>query len=79
MRPALAEEPPIKEWLRWPMIHHAFQVSLVLSLLSLASSFAAEPFRSPADRVATVTVTPGCVAFWDFAQREPSAPRRSTR
>ena len=31
-----------------------------------------------ADRVATVTGTPGCVAFWDFVQREPDRARRFT-
>jgi len=31
-----------------------------------------------ADRVATVTNTPGCVAFWDFVQREPAGAHRFT-
>ncbi len=39
---------------------------------------AAEPARAYADRVATVTGTPGCVAFWDFVKREPSAAHRFT-
>jgi hypothetical protein len=31
-----------------------------------------------ADRVAAVTQTPGCVAFWDFVKREPEGQRRFT-
>ncbi len=33
---------------------------------------------SDADRVATVTKTPGCVAFWDFVQREANGLHRFT-
>ena len=47
-------------------------------ILALPSTFAAEPARAPADRVAAVTGTPGCVAFWDFVQREPAGARRFT-
>lgn len=36
------------------------------------------PAATPTDRVATVTHTPGCVAFWDFVQREPTGARRFT-
>ena len=32
----------------------------------------------PADRIASVTGTPGCVAFWDFVQREPAGAQRFT-
>jgi hypothetical protein len=31
---------------------------------------------APASRVAAVTGTPGCVAFWDFVAREPGGSRR---
>jgi hypothetical protein len=41
----------------------------------IAATLAASP---AADRVATVTGTPGCVAFWDFVQREPAGARRFT-
>ena len=41
----------------------------------IAATLAASP---AADRVATVTGTPGCVAFWDFVQREPDGARRFT-
>jgi len=37
---------------------------------------AAEARTEHTHRVATVTGTPGCVAFWDFVQREPGGARR---
>ncbi|MEI6464718.1 MAG: hypothetical protein WCQ89_08330, partial [Verrucomicrobiota bacterium] len=45
------------------------------SLILASPLFAAVPY---ADRVATVTRTPGCVAFWDFVQREPGGAHRFT-
>lgn len=54
-----------------------FASGLAVPALFLASTaLAAEPVRPYADRVATVTATPGCVAFWDFVQREPAGARR---
>jgi len=52
--------------------------SLAIACASFTASalFAAEPALSPADRVATVTATPGCVAFWDFVQRESTSQHR---
>ena len=41
----------------------------------IAATLAASP---AADRVKAVTGTPGCVAFWDFVQREPDGARRFT-
>ena len=41
----------------------------------IASPLTATPV---ADRVNTITATPGCVAFWDFVQREPDGARRFT-
>ncbi len=41
----------------------------------IASTLAASPAT---DRVNAVTATPGCVAFWDFVQREPDGARRFT-
>lgn len=35
-------------------------------------------FAEPAGRVAVVTGTPGCVAFWDFVKMEPGGARRFT-
>jgi hypothetical protein len=45
--------------------------SRTLLLFLTASLQAAEP-------VATVTSTPGLVAFWDFAKREPGGQKRFT-
>ena len=45
------------------------------SLILASPLIAAVPY---ADRVATVTRTPGCVAFWDFVQREPGGAHRFT-
>ena len=39
----------------------------------LAATLTATPV---AERIATVTTTPGCVAFWDFVQRETTDARR---
>jgi hypothetical protein len=50
----------------------------LLALPCIAALPAAEPARAYADRVATVTGTPGCVAFWDFVKREPTAAHRFT-
>ncbi|MBL9195353.1 MAG: hypothetical protein JNJ82_23545 [Opitutaceae bacterium] len=44
----------------------------------LPASSGAEPAVSRAHRVALVTGTPGCVAFWDFVKREPQGARRFT-
>ena len=44
----------------------------------LPASSGAEPAGSRAHRVAIVTGTPGCVAFWDFVKREPQGARRFT-
>ncbi len=43
-----------------------------------AAAHGAESSARHADRVAAVTGTPGCVAFWDFVQREPAGARRFT-
>lgn len=51
---------------------------LLCAIFAATASLAAEPGRSPAGRVATVTGTPGCVAFWDFVKREPNGERRFT-
>jgi hypothetical protein len=48
---------------------------LVLLLAVVGRITAAETHAS---RVATVTNTPGCVAFWDFVTREPDGARRFT-
>ena len=48
-----------------------------LSLLLVGASAASAAETRP-DRVAAVTGTPGCVAFWDFLQREPDGARRFT-
>ncbi len=48
----------------------------ICTTLAAAATFAAEPARDYSNRVTTVTGTPGCVAFWDFVQREPAAPHR---
>jgi hypothetical protein len=49
-------------------------IATVLSLVAVGVH-AAGP---NADRVAAVTQTPGCVAFWDFVKREPEGQRRFT-
>ena len=53
-------------------------LSLLCAILAATASFAAEPARSYAGRVAAVTGTPGCVALWDFVKREPAGERRFT-
>ena len=55
-----------------------FHLGIAYIILALPGAFAAEPTRNYADRVATVTNTPGCVAFWDFVQREPAGANRFT-
>jgi hypothetical protein len=34
--------------------------------------------ETPADRIAAVMNTPGCVAFWDFVKCEPAGAHRFT-
>ena len=51
---------------------------LLCATLAAVATSAAEPARPYSDRVATVTNTPGCVAFWDFVQREPAGAHRFT-
>lgn len=46
--------------------------------LATVATFAAEPARPYADRIAAVSGTPGCVAFWDFVQRESAGAHRFT-
>lgn len=53
----------------------------ILRLLAIATTVghagAAESrTATQVQRVATVTHTPGLVAFWDFVKREPDGPRR---
>ena len=50
----------------------------ICATLAAVATSAAEPARPYSDRVATVTNTPGCVAFWDFVQREPAGAHRFT-
>jgi len=57
---------------------HRLRALIALPLLGSAFAAAAAPARSSAERVAAVTGTPGCVAFWDFVQREPAGARRFT-
>ena len=45
----------------------------LLIFACLAVTLTAKPV---AERIATVTTTPGCVAFWDFVQRETTDARR---
>lgn len=49
-----------------------------LALVAAATIPTAHAAETPADRVATVMNTPGCVAFWDFVKREPDGARRFT-
>jgi hypothetical protein len=49
--------------------------SLLFILILVAAANAAD---TPPERVAIVTGTPGCVAFWDFVKREPDGWRRFT-
>jgi hypothetical protein len=49
-----------------------------LLALALAPAVAADSAAPYAARVAAVTGTPGCVAFWDFVQRESGGDRRFT-
>ena len=48
---------------------------IALILVILTAAHAAEP---AAERVATVTGTPGLVAFWDFVKREADGAHRFT-
>ncbi len=52
------------------------KVNLILTLATALS--VAHAADTNADRVATVTNTPGCVAFWDFVKREPDGAHRFT-
>ena len=59
--------------------HRAPLIALPLLCATLAvATLAAEPDRDYPTRVGTVTNTPGCVAFWDFVQREPAGAHRFT-
>jgi hypothetical protein len=56
---------------------------IIVSTLAVISqaAFAAVPQTMPfpyEQRVAVVTRTPGCVAFWDFVKREPAGEHRFT-
>ena len=51
-------------------------LSAACATFTAAVTLAAEPARDYSSRVATVTGTPGCVAFWDFVQREPAGAHR---
>ena len=52
---------------------------LVIFLLALSGFTAFGAENDPSiRRVAVVTRTPGCVAFWDFVKREPGGARRFT-
>jgi hypothetical protein len=46
--------------------------SLLITLIAISTASGDET----KDRVALVTATPGCVAFWDFVKREPEGERR---
>ncbi len=50
----------------------------VLCSLLTASSWPVLAVDTYRDRVASVMATPGCVAFWDFVQREPTGAHRFT-
>jgi hypothetical protein len=50
----------------------------IVMLTLLPASFGEEQSRPGSDRVATVTSTSGCVAFWDFVKREPNGAHRFT-
>ena len=47
-----------------------------LYILTLILAISAQ--ASDTDRIASVTNTPGCVAFWDFVKREPDGAHRFT-
>jgi hypothetical protein len=47
----------------------------LVARLSLTSLLLAYPLLA-AEPVSTVTSTPGLVAFWDFAKREPDGQKR---
>ncbi len=62
--------------LRYEWRQHAMKPLLpVLLTVALSAAHAADP---TAERVASVTKTPGLVAFWDFVQREPGGAQRFT-
>jgi hypothetical protein len=46
--------------------------------VAFSSAFAAAPAHTYSERIVAVTGTPGCVAFWDFVQREPDGAHRFT-
>ena len=50
---------------------------ILLKLLPLVT-FGVHADDINANRVAAVTQTPGCVAFWDFVKREPGGAHRFT-
>ena len=51
---------------------------MTTKLFLVLASFAVALVAAPADRIAAVTTTPGCVAFWDFVRREPTGAHRFT-
>ena len=51
-------------------------VPILFLITAAANAAGADAVYS--DRVATVAGTPGCVAFWDFVQREPGGAHRFT-
>ena len=55
-----------------------FHLGIACIILALRGASAAVPARAYPTRVATVPSTPGCVAFWDFVQREPAGAHRFT-
>lgn len=55
-----------------------FHLGIACIILALRGASAAVPARAHPTRVATVTSTPGCVAFWDFVQSEPAVGHRFT-
>ena len=56
-----------------PIIHYS-----CVAFLSCSSATLAADNDTYSRRVATVTDTAGCVAFWDFVQREPDGAHRFT-
>jgi hypothetical protein len=58
----------------------ARNLASLLAVVSTAPLCAGSPapLTDAGQRVAIVTETPGCVAFWDFVKREPAGQRRFT-
>lgn len=56
----------------------AMCLNLAPALIAAATICTARAAETPTARVATVMNTPGCVAFWDFVNREPDGARRFT-